>query len=61
MTSSGQVLKESVKQKAERLVRRVHSVEKVVNHIEVLPSSRRDDALRTNVYQLCAEAFNARR
>jgi hyperosmotically inducible protein len=51
VTLSGQVLKESVKQKAERLVRRVHGVEKVVNHIEVLPSSRRDDALRTNVYR----------
>lgn len=51
VTLSGQVVKASVKQSAERAVRRVGGVEKVVNHIEVLPSSRRDDALRMNVYR----------
>jgi osmotically-inducible protein OsmY len=51
VTLSGQVLKESLKQNAQRMVRQVNGVESVVNHIEVLPSSRRDDALRMNVYR----------
>jgi osmotically-inducible protein OsmY len=51
VTLSGKVLKESVKQNAETAVRRIAGVEKVVNKIEVLPASRRDDALRTNVYR----------
>jgi hyperosmotically inducible protein len=55
VTLSGQVVKESVKQNAERWVRQVNGVESVVNHIEVLPSSRRDDALRMNVYRAIYE------
>jgi len=55
VTLSGQVVKESVKQNAERVVSRVDGVEKVVNKIEVLPSSRRDDALRMNVYRAIYE------
>jgi len=55
VTLSGQVLKESLKQNAERMVRQVTGVESVVNHIEVLPSSRRDDALRMNVYRAIYE------
>jgi len=51
VTLTGQVVKDSVKQNAERAVRRLSSVEKVVNQIEVLPSSRRDDALRMSVYR----------
>ncbi len=51
VTLSGQVVKESAKQNAERAVSHLDGVEKVVNHIEVLPSSRRDDALRTNMYR----------
>ncbi len=48
---SGQVVRESVKQDAERLVSHVKGVGRVANNIEVLPSSRRDDALRMNVYR----------
>lgn len=48
---SGQVVRESVKQNAERMVNKLDGVGSVVNHIEVLPSSRRDDALRMNVYR----------
>jgi osmotically-inducible protein OsmY len=55
ITLSGQVLKDSVRQNALRAVRRVEGVEKVVDRIEVLPSSRRDDALRTNVYRAVYE------
>jgi hyperosmotically inducible periplasmic protein len=55
VTLSGQVVKESVKQNAERMVSHLDSVEKVVNQIEVLPSSRRDDALRMNVYRAIYE------
>ncbi len=52
---SGQVVKDSVKQNAERMLVRVDGVENVVNRIEVLPSSRRDDALRMNVYRAIYE------
>jgi hyperosmotically inducible periplasmic protein len=55
VTLSGQVLKESVKQNAERAIRQLNGVESVVNQIEVLPSSRRDDALRMNVYRAIYE------
>jgi hypothetical protein len=55
VTLSGQVVKESVKQNAERQVRRIDGVQRVLNHIEVLPSSRRDDALRKNVYRAIYE------
>jgi hyperosmotically inducible periplasmic protein len=51
VTLSGYVVKESVKQNAERMVTRLDGVGNVVNHIEVLPSSQRDDALRMNVYR----------
>jgi hyperosmotically inducible periplasmic protein len=51
VTLSGQVVKESVKQNAERLVKQLNGVGSIVNNIEVLPSSRRDDALRMNVYR----------
>jgi osmotically-inducible protein OsmY len=52
---SGQVVKESVKQKAEQALKRVNGVENVVNHIEVLPASKSDDALRLNVYRAVYE------
>lgn len=55
VTLSGQVVKESVKQNAVRMVKHLDGVEKVVDHIEVLPSSRRDDALRMNVYRAIYE------
>jgi hyperosmotically inducible periplasmic protein len=52
---SGQVVKDSVKQNAERMLLRLDGVENVVNRIEVLPPSRRDDALRMNVYRAIYE------
>jgi hyperosmotically inducible protein len=55
VTLSGQVVKESVKQNAERMVKHIDGVENVVNHIELLPSSRGDDALRRNVYRAIYE------
>jgi hyperosmotically inducible periplasmic protein len=55
VTLSGQVVKESVKQNAERMVKHIDGVESVVDNIEVLPSSRRDDALRRNVYRAIYE------
>lgn len=55
VTLSGQVLDERVRQYAERAVTRLDGVEKVVNRIEVLPSSKQDDALRMNVYRAIYE------
>jgi hyperosmotically inducible periplasmic protein len=52
---SGQVMKETVKQNAERAVRNIGGVSGVVNRIDVLPSSRRDDAIRMNVYRAIYE------
>jgi osmotically-inducible protein OsmY len=52
---SGYVLKDGVKHKAERAVRHMSGVQNVVNHIEVLPSSRRDEVLRGNVYRAVYE------
>ena len=51
VTLSGQVVKDSIKQNAERAVKRLDGVETVINRIEVLPSSRGDDALRMNLYR----------
>lgn len=48
---SGQVLRSSLRQKAERAVHEVRGVGAVVNRIDVLPASRRDDVLRMNVYR----------
>jgi len=55
VTLSGQVVKESVKHNAERAVRQLNGVANVVNHVEVLPQSQRDDALRMNVYRAIYE------
>ena len=52
---TGQVVKESVKHNAERSVKQIPGVHKVSNRIEVLPSSRRDDVLRQNVYRAIYE------
>ncbi len=51
VTLSGHVVRETVKLNAERVITRLNGVGKVVNEIEVLPSSRRDDAIRMNVYR----------
>jgi hyperosmotically inducible protein len=53
---SGQVLSDKVRQKAERAVKQLDSVEAVVNRIEVLPASKQDDALRLNVYRAIYES-----
>lgn len=55
VTLTGLVVNKSVKQNAEQAVRRVDGVESVVNKIEVLPSSKRDDALRMRVYRAIYE------
>lgn len=55
VTLTGNVLRERVKQNAERAVRRVAGVQNVVNRIEVLPASQRDEALRMNVYRAIYE------
>lgn len=60
VTLSGQVVKENLKGNAERMVGQVNGVEKVINQIEVLPSSRRDDALRMNVYRAIYESSRSR-
>jgi len=36
---------------AERVIERLDGISSVVNQIEVLPSSRQDDAIRMNVYR----------
>jgi hyperosmotically inducible protein len=56
VTLSGQVVNERVKQNAERVVGRLDGVEGVVNQIEVLPSSRRDQTLRVNMYRAIYQA-----
>ena len=55
VTLTGQVVGERVKHSAERAIRRLNGVGSVVNRIEVLPSSRRDDALRMNLYRTLYE------
>jgi hyperosmotically inducible protein len=55
VTLSGQVVAEATSVKAERAVKRLDGVERVVNQIEVLPSSRRDEALRINMYRAIYE------
>lgn len=55
VTLTGQVVRETVKTSAERVIKRLDGVEEVVNQIEVLPSSRRDDAIRMNVYRAIYE------
>jgi hyperosmotically inducible protein len=55
VTLLGLVVNANVKQTAELAVKEVKGVERVVNNIEVLPASRRDDALRMNVYRAIYE------
>ena len=52
---SGQVTRNTIKHNAERAVKRIAGVDKVVNHIEVLPASRHDDALRMSLYRAIYE------
>jgi len=55
ITLSGQVTSDRIRENAERAARQVNGVEGVVNQIEVLPSSRRDDVLRMKVYRAIYE------
>ena len=48
---TGRVLHDRLRQAAKGAVARVEGVGKVVDKIEVLPTSRRDDLLRLNVYR----------
>jgi osmotically-inducible protein OsmY len=56
VTLTGQVLKEGAKTAAERAVRDVKGVRTVNNELQVLPSSRKDDVLRMNVYKAIYES-----
>ena len=55
VTLSGEVVNQKTRQDAERAIKQLGGVERVVNHIEVLPSSKRDDVLRMNVYRAIYE------
>jgi hyperosmotically inducible protein len=48
---SGQVTRPTLKSDAERVVKRLESVSKVVNNIEVLPVSPNDDNIRLAAYR----------
>jgi len=51
VTLSGQVVRPSTRKDAERRVRNLKGVERVVNNIEVLPLSGFDDSIRANTYR----------
>jgi hyperosmotically inducible protein len=51
VTLSGQVVQPSTRKDAERRVRRLAGVERVVNNIEVLPLSPFDDTIRAHSYR----------
>jgi hyperosmotically inducible protein len=51
VTLSGQVVQPSTRKDAERRVRKLAGVERVVNQIEVLPLSPFDDSIRANAYR----------
>lgn len=51
ITLMGQVTRPTLKSDAERVVKDVEGVEKVVNKIEVLPTSPNDDRIRIAVYR----------
>jgi hyperosmotically inducible protein len=51
VTLSGQVVQPSTRKDAERRVRKLAGVERVVNNIEVLPLSGFDDSIRVNTYR----------
>jgi osmotically-inducible protein OsmY len=48
---SGEVSRPTLKSDAERVVARIEGVDKVINHIEVLPTSPNDDRIRVEVYR----------
>ena len=51
VTLLGQVARPTLKSDAENVVKRVEGVEKVVNNIEVLPTSMNDDRIRRAAYR----------
>jgi hyperosmotically inducible protein len=51
VTLMGQVARPSLKPDAENVVKRIEGVEKVVNEIEVLPTSPNDDHIRRATYR----------
>jgi len=51
VTLSGQVVQPSTRKDAERRVKRLAGVERVVNNIEVLPLSSFDDGIRVRAYR----------
>jgi hyperosmotically inducible protein len=51
VTLLGQVARPTLKSDAENAVKRIEGVEKVVNHIEVLPTSINDDQIRRATYR----------
>lgn len=51
VTLLGQVSRPTLKSDAERVVKSIEGVEKVVNNIEVLPTSPNDDRIRLAVYR----------
>src|SRR6195256_6787156 len=51
VTLLGQVTRPTLKSDAENVVKRIEGVEKVVNNIEVLPTSINDDRIRRDVYR----------
>ena len=51
VTLLGQVVRPSLKSDAENAVKRIEGVEKVVNEIEVLPTSPMDDQLRRQLFR----------
>lgn len=51
VTLMGQVARPTLKSDAENVVKRIEGVDKVVNNIEVLPTSINDDRIRRDVYR----------
>jgi hyperosmotically inducible periplasmic protein len=51
VTLQGQVARPTLKSDAENSVKRIEGVEKVVNNIEVLPTSMNDDRIRRDTYR----------
>jgi hyperosmotically inducible protein len=51
VTLYGQVVRPSLKSDAENAVKHIEGVEKVINQIEVLPTSPMDDRLRLELYR----------
>src|SRR5579859_4262649 len=51
VTLEGQVTRPTTKSDAEKAVKKIEGVEKVVNNIEVLPLSPMDDQIRRAVYR----------